>query len=385
MSQKGIRDLFPEPVKSSYRLLRYGNQRKKFLREIAIRREQDAALRRDFDARAARLIVFLVPGADWATGRDIISGGAISIVSLAEHTAELHAQHPSQTIVCTMNRAHLFLKHESFPNDTPVFRFSQLSRHFRDLDHVLIHIPELMASDFLQWLSVRDLAWLRAVPSVHLNILCQNIRLMPLPDVVATMSRMAGHVTITTAHDRYCTSTNRARYGVPFHKLSVWISPEQYRFVAWEHKEDLLVVSPDDHPDKDGILRELRAIPGLAVQIIRDLSYVQFKDLISRAKWSLTFGEGLDGYLVEPVFSGAVGFAMYNDQFFTPDFADLRTVYPSVDVLRVRIAGDIADLNERSAYVAYQRAQFDLCSRYYSHERYVRNIEAFYRREYTHA
>jgi len=66
---------------------------------------------------------------------------------------------------------------------------------------------------------------------------------------------------------------------------------------------------------KEAVLGELKQVAGLSVQIIRNLTYDQYKSLVSRAKWALTFGEGLDGYFIEPVFSGAIAFAVYNEQF----------------------------------------------------------------------
>ena len=136
---------------------------------------------------------------------------------------------------------------------------------------------------------------------------------------------------------------------------------------------------------KDLILSKLKEIPDLTIQIIENITYEKFKKLIARAKWSITFGEGLDGYLVEPIFSGAIGFAVFNEDFFTSDFAGLSTIYPSMEVLREKIVKDISRLDNKSDYACYQKAQFDLCAKYYSQEEYKRNISAFYRKEYTYA
>jgi hypothetical protein len=68
--------------------------------------------------------------------------------------------------------------------------------------------------------------------------------------------------------------------------------------------------------------------------------------LARRAKWSLTFGEGLDGYFAEPVWSGGVAFAVFNDRFFTPAFAELETIYPSWAALMQRMPLDLQRLDE---------------------------------------
>src|SRR5262249_52306437 len=137
---------YSHPVfKDAFRFVRYGNQRKKVFREVGIRKAQDQALRQQFDAGGDKLIVFLVPGSDWATGKDLISGGTMSIVSICQETALMKEVHGAQTILCTANGDHLLLKHEKFQNNTTVFRWSQLAPYFRKCREVMIHIPEFIA------------------------------------------------------------------------------------------------------------------------------------------------------------------------------------------------------------------------------------------------
>jgi len=213
----------------------------------------------------------------------------------------------------------------------------------------------------------------------------QNIQLMPSPKFVDELKSIATLVTITTAHQQYCNQSYRDKYSVPLHKFSVWISPEKYYFKKYDDKENLVIVSPDDHPMREKVISKLNSINGLKVQIIQNLTYEQYKETISKAKWAITFGEGLDGYIIEPIFSGAIGFAVYNEQFFTPDFAELKTIYSSFDVLIEKVEGDIKTLNKENNYTSYQKQQFNLCKQYYNHQEYKNNIGAFYREEYTFA
>lgn len=304
-------------------------------------------------------------------------------MSLCEETALLKDIHGAQTIMCTLNSDHLLLRHNMFENQTMVFRFEQLAIFFVNVKAVLFHLPEFMVTHFMHTLNIKDKAWINQMQEVHINVMNQNIRLMPEPAELAGLKQVGGKITITTAHQKYCTGFYRDYYGVPIHKFSVWISPEQYHFNKWQGKKDLLVVSPDEHPLKSEILTQLRAIPGLDVRIIQNLTYKAYKELIAEAKWSLTFGEGLDGYLLESVFSGAVGFAVYNEQFFTPDFKDLVTVFQSVEILKNKIIGSIEKLKREVDFEIYQQKQFALCAKYYSIETNKKNIENFYTREYT--
>jgi hypothetical protein len=140
-----------------------------------------------------------------------------------------------------------------------------------------------------------------------------------------------------------------------------------------------MVVSHDPHDVKPEVLRRLKEIPDLETYVVHDLPYVQFKDLLEQAKWTLTFGEGLDNYFIEGVFSGAVAFAVYNDDFFTPDFRDLETVYASFPELRDRICTDLKGLDVADRFVDYQREQFNTCADHYNSQNYVRNLRLFYR------
>jgi hypothetical protein len=127
-----------------------------------------------------------------------------------------------------------------------------------------------------------------------------------------------------------------------------------------------------------------RQLPQLRIQIVQNLRYEEFKKVAAQSKWALTFGEGLDGYFVETIFSGGVSFAVYNSRFFTEDFKPLRTVYDSYETLYKRICADIKELDNEMAYTDYQNKQYELCCKYYKYEEYINNLELFYKGQYTY-
>lgn len=355
---------------------------KRLRAEYGVKRQQDKAIRH-LDPKAEKLIVFIIPGADKLTGAERISGGVISITSLKEESTLLREVHGAEVIMCTFPQEHLLFRHKLFANQTDVFRFPQLSSYFSEVKEVLFHLPEFVCRDFTGHLDQKDRQWLQDIPSLHINVLNQNILFMPSVEELNSLRQLADKMTMTTAHQRYCTLHYRQFYDTPLHKLSVWISPEKYTFRTYREKENLMVISPDRHPMKEKVLERLSAIPGLKIQIIRDLTYEQYKATIARAKWSLTFGEGLDGYIIEPVFSGAIGFAVYNEEFFTPDFRELPTLYSSYEELLDKIGDDMKRLDTEEVYNEHQRQQFDLCAKYYSFEEYRSNIRRFYEGKYT--
>lgn len=371
-------------LKSVIRFIYYKEQRAKIFRERRIRKKQNELIKECYSS-TEKLIVFLIMGADWHTGIDRISGGTISIVSLCEESKKLKDIHNAEVILCTLPKQHLLLQHTQFNNNTTVFRFEQLKKYFKKTSTILLHIPEFLTLYFFENNSSSDKTWLKKMKKLHINIMNQNIQLMPSSEYIHQLKNFASTVTITTAHQQYCNEYYRDKYNVPLHKFSVWISPEKYFFIPYAAKENLIVVSPDDHPMKDLIINKLNLISGLKIQVIQRLTYEEYKKTISKAKWAITFGEGLDGYILEPIFSGCVAFAVYNEDFFTDDFKDTNGIYNSYEELQANIADDIKRLDNPCAYKSYQKKQFDLCRHYYNYQQYKNNIAAFYREEYTFA
>jgi hypothetical protein len=176
----------------------------------------------------------------------------------------------------------------------------------------------------------------------------------------------------------------REEIGVPLHRLSCCIGPETFKLSGYREKEPLLIVSHDPHPLREKVLNVVaQACPNLTIKIIQGLSYEEYLGLARRAKWSLTFGEGFDGYFIEPCLSGGVPFAVFNNRYFTPPFADLENVYESWDVLIDKIAADIRRLDEPTAYEQCWRRTYDLICNLYSTARFRENLRLFYCGDYT--
>lgn len=371
-------------VKQAYRFFKYSDNRREFFRAFKIKRVQNKLLTENFNQSAEKLIVFLVPGADRKTGKETMSGGVISIVSICEESELLFATSSStEVILCTINEDFLLAKYHNFENHSHVFRFEQIVSFFSNLSEIVIHIPEYFSNQFYRTLTDKDYDFFDKIEMTQINILNQNINLMPTPNEIRVYKNIANSISITTAHQKYCTSYYRDYFGVPLHKLSVWISPEKYQFKKKSDKENLLIYSPDSQPEKEKIIKKLSEIEGLRLQMIKDLTYSQYKEVISNAKWALTFGEGLDGYFIEPIFSGAIGFAVYNEDFFTHDYKDLKTIYISYDDLFNNIVNDITFLDSESEFNPYQQTQYNIAKVHYSTAVYRENIKKFYNKDYT--
>jgi len=366
-----------------FRFVRYAPERKRFFRELTIKNVQDENLRKEYTGSETHLIVFFVPGADHETGLETISGGVISLVSICEESKKLKGLHHAETLMCVFPRDFLFLKHLNFDNETKLYRLEQLPLHFKKVKKLTLHLPELLVPYFDKLLLPFEKIWIQSIPDVHVNVINANILLMPPPDQINLLEKFSKKITITAAHSKYCTWQNRILFNRPLHKFSAWISPEQYVFRPFEKKENIMVVSPDGNEHRDRIIDLLKKDSGLEIIVLQHLTYAKFKEVIAKAKWALTFGEGLDGYILEPIFSGAFGLAVYNEDFFTEDFKNMPGVYGSYELLAAKIVDDIAALNQSTSFVLAQAAQYELCSRHYNYSHYQENIRKFYLEDYT--
>jgi hypothetical protein len=324
-----------------------------------------------------RLIVFLTPG------YELRRGGVISIARIYRESAALRRLHRARVALCAVpGDDPLFIKYSWFKNRNYILDLESMLRRCKHLDYLMLQIPDYAVNRVSDWLGSASGMLVGNVREVHLNVLLQNTHQIRGQNV-AGLKRF-GKVTCTTAHEAYTTSATREAMGVPLHRLSVCNGPECYSLSGYQEKEPLLIVSHDQHPLKEQVLQQIaQACPDLTIKVIENLSYEDYRKLVRRAKWSLTFGEGLDGYFVEPVYSGGIPFAVFNDRFFTPPFANLETVYPSWEVLMDRMTADLQRLDEPVAYNQCWRQAYDLVCSLYSTDRFRENLRRFYRGEYT--
>ena len=344
-----------------------------------LRRRYFAVLRKVLRVSVARdvrrIIIFLTPGTNHP------SGGVLSIASLATESRQLVKLHHAEVIWCTLPGDPSLLKYRWFENRLFLHDADTILRRCTALESLMLHIPEYAVDRVATWLQSHR-SKIEQIKHRHLNVLLQNIDQIEGQNI--STLRTFGEVTCTTAHEAYSNVSIRQRLGIPLHRMSVYISPEQYRRTAYEEKDHLLIYSPDGHPRKEEVLSHIaNHNPELQLREIRGLSYEKFKDLIRRAKWSLTFGEGLDGYFAEPIFSGSVSFAVFNKRFFTPEFAQLPTVCESWDDLIQRMPQDLTKYDNAMDYNRLWAAAYDRLTALYDIKRYRDNLRQFYLGNYT--
>ncbi len=319
---------------------------------------------------ASSVIIFLIPS------EDKVNGGVLSIVSLAEETVKLKHIHSSDVFVCSLPGEPFLFRFTKFENSVRIIELNNILSRLKEGSSVLIHIPEIFVDKYS--------AYIESVTSDYssfkwsFNILLQNIDLLPQKKSVDILSDI-GNVTCTTAHLAYSGNSTESRLGCPVYHFSVWCSPEGYYYKPFEEKENLIIVSPDKHPRREEVINYLKEnMPDYDFKVIRKLTYEEYKKLISCAKYSITFGEGLDGYFIENIFSGGIGSSVYNDRFFTDEFVDLPFVYSSWNDFMERFPKDAESSNCSEQYQKIHQQQYNILSSMYSHEKYVQNLTKYY-------
>jgi hypothetical protein len=352
------------------RILYYFRWKNPF-RLFFIRLIQRILLYKNYSSDSRRLIIFLT------SGFNEVNGGLLSINSIFNETCKLEHIHRSSVIMCTRLGGNLLLKYTKFRNSNYLYSLPEVFSFFSKLESLLIHVPELHVHNFEDRFPISNI--LNTIPELHINILLQNIELAPTKEDINKLKHF-GRITCTTAHQSYSNFDTERALGCRLYKLSVFCSPEQYIRKAYRNKKNIMIISPDPHKDKSIVLHELsNEFPKLRLRIIHNMKYDKYKKVISNAKWAITFGEGLDGYFIEPIFCGGISFAVYNSKFFTEDFKDLKTVYADYKTLIAKICNDIKEIDNEPLYEEYNARQYNKCIKYYNYNDYVNNITSFYK------
>lgn len=119
------------------------------------------------------------------------------------------------------------------------------------------------------------------------------------------------------------------------------------------------------------------------IQIINNLTLEDYKQLISKSMFTITFGEGYDGYFIEPFLSDSVSFAVYNTTFFPQQFKDAPTVYGSYNEFMDKIIEDIRVLEkDESLYYKYSNETEQMIKEITNDEISLKNLEDFYNDKY---
>jgi hypothetical protein len=331
-------------------------------------------------SKKLNLVVFLIPP------EKIINGGILSIFSICEVSREFSDIHKSDVYIATYPGTKSYRKNDLFENDEIIYSFDEIMR-LGTPESLLLHVPEYASWNMSHILQGEYHDYIADIKHLHVNILNQNILLMQAPVEVAQWFALTSNVTQTTAHTKYTNQALADTYFMPAHYLSVFIDHRQYDWTPLDKKEDIIALSPDLSPLREKIVKKVQqAFPAYKLITIQNMTYKDYKNLMSRAKFTLGFGEGFDGYYTESFFSGGITFSVYNEDFF-PDktFGTYENTYQSYDDMLKYVAKNMQALvADTKSYKELNSKNLGLINGLYGFERYKANIKHFYQGKYTY-
>ena len=324
------------------------------------------------------LIVCFIPNIKMMTG------GIQSIYSICKYSREICPQ--AQCLIATVPGKYTYSYNPYFKNEEKIYRFEQIIKNAKNVEKLTLHIPEYYADKFYKALKKDEIKFLKGIKDLHINILNQNIELMPEPQKLKGLYKLTDNVTQTIGHHRYATQEVCDKWHIPTHFLSVHIDLSGYKSYPFEEKENIIVLSPDKAPYRQAIVEKLqKELPDFKLVTVQNMTFSEYMDLIARAYFTITFGEGFDGYFNQPHVVGGLGMAVFNPDFF-PDksWLELKNVYGSPEDMENNIVNDIKELSaNKELYYSLINKIKEKLSTLYGEDLFKRNLEKFYKEEYA--
>ena len=316
----------------------------------------------------------------------IINGGVMSIFSICKEARSLSSNDKNSFFyISTYPGTPSYGKNTLFDNNEVVYDFESILKKHNNISSIVLNIPELVITKVSNSLNAHS-DYLNNVDEVYINVLNQNIKYMPEVNDFLSLYKYTDKVSQSTAHNRYATQELSDIYGVPLKHLSVYLDPSQYKFIE-EKSERLIVYSPDNSEEKQAIISKLKnELTEYEFIEVRGLKYDEYKELLGRARYVITFGEGMDGYFIESSFSGAVPISVYNDDFFPgDDFLSFDSVFANAIEMKNNLVKTIQKMDgNKIAYEQLRDSIFKSTKKYYNFENYRNNLRGLLQHDFDY-
>lgn len=353
--------------------------KKFFIEQQKIQDEYDL----DGMKNAHKIVVFVIPP------ELEVYGGMMSFFSLCSNSRKVLkgiAEVFLATCTCKYHNTTIaYAYNDKFPNDEKIYRFDQVATHAKNVLDMILHLPEIYITNFLEWSTQWELDFVKSIPNLQINILLQNIDLMPDVAQVERLREYTGNITITTAHQRYANQQVCNKFNAPIKHVSVDLDISKYKKIDFKKKEKIIVFSPDNHEDKIVVRRFIETyLPEYRIITVQNMTFDEYMALITKAMFVISFGEAFDGYFIQPYGVGTLGFSVYNDRFF-PDksFKDIKTVYSSYLDMAINIYKDVKFWEgHKDAYIKYADNLKIVFDNIYPKVDVAENLIRFYKNEY---
>lgn len=315
----------------------------------------------------------------------MMTGGIQSIYSICKYSREICPD--ALCLISTHPGKFTYSHNDFFKNDEQIFRWEQIIENAKNAKEIIIHVPEYFAGKLYKSLKKADIKFLKGIENLQINIINQNIELMPAPAEIKDLFKLTNNITQTIGHHRYATQEVCDKWQIPAHFLSVHIDLSGYKSYPFEEKEKIIVLSPDNAPYKEAVIEKLKnELPDFKLVTVENMTFGEYMDLIARAYFVISFGEGFDGYFNQPEYVGSLGFAVYNDVFFpNQSWSKLNNVYNSAEEMLKKLGFDLINLlNNQNLYYQTLTQKKERLDKLYSSQILKENLIKFYNHNYEY-
>lgn len=350
---------------------------------ISISIQDNYDLSRAYDAK--KLVVFF----EIAPYR--MCGGQMSLFSYCKYSKEILAT-DAEVIMTTLPGLYTYNHNTNFENDIKICRWEQIVDLLVNKEECVLHIPEVNIVNpengeelFKNSLSDIDLKLLQSINKLHINIVNQQIEIMPPVDKFQWLHEITDKLTMTVCNKAAATQKICDKFGLPLHMLSVYYDLGNVKRIPVPKKTKLILLSPDVPPDglqsKTNFVKKInKELPDYKIFFIHNLTLQECMTLTAAAAAVISFGEGFDGYLNNSPQVGTMAFAVYNDTFFPDEsWKNFPNVYLSYEEMYANVITDIKKyMNNANLYeetvAKHEKAVHDL----YNFNAYLDNLKRFY-------
>lgn len=285
--------------------------------------------------KSRRLMIMIVPE------HNDMSGGIYSFFSIANQMHAMQSVHGYDVLVMTRpnDMGATYIRLSAFRNAETVYRFEQILL-CDQVEELYLHIPEYAARSFYDLLSPELLRYLKSRKKLYINIMNQNAKLMPEASAFKNLRGISTGISQSVAHHAYYGQEFADRYNLPTLLLPAYTDLSRYPGSTFEEKRKLIIYSLDKAPHRKACLEILeREFSDYERVEIRGMSFERYMQLATDCLFSISFGEGFDGYVAQPVQQGGIGLTVYREEFFpSEDFLQYYNIFRSEEEMVAELA-----------------------------------------------
>lgn len=351
-----------------------------FRRQFERYLKEQKALQDSYDLseirKAQKIVLFVLPS------EEVVSGGILSIFSLCHYTRKILPDHLVLLVTEAGNKT--YAGSSWFCSDEKIYRWEQVIDSMQNAESVIVHVPEYMSGEFYGKLPESSRKVLKELSHLIINVLNQNSQMLPPVEKTQKLFELSPTVTQTLAFSSKNIQKLANQYQMPITTIFSYLDLSKWKPILFSQKEKLILLSPDKNVYRKNVVKVLKkGLPDFELVTIKNVCFEQYMSLVCRAFAVISFGEGFDGYFLQPSFVKTMSFAVYNETFFpNNDFLALPNIYVSYAEMSQNIVRDIQSLvYDQTGYYETIRTLRSMDTEH-SEQRLIELLTRFYRQDY---